>query len=261
MTPTAGTIKLVQLNIWQGRLLNEIVKFINQEKPDLLCLQEVYSRNDPPPPMYDFYQSYQIIRSLFPDSQHADYDRYGFFSPHFGLKGQFEYGNAVLSKIPFTKPPESKFTNGRFVSYETLDNFKNNQLCMQKVQVEIGGQVIDLFNHHGYWDRNPMGKPESLSGMEVVASEIDKSSAHKILTGDLNVKPESPALGPLNEMPLINLTRANNLPSTLSQYGKAEGVACDYILVSEGIKVINFGIGRNRVPVSDHEPLVLEFTV
>ena len=36
-------MKLLQLNIWAGRLLPAILKLIDQEQPDILCLQEVLS--------------------------------------------------------------------------------------------------------------------------------------------------------------------------------------------------------------------------
>ncbi|MGH7194602.1 MAG: hypothetical protein ACREJM_13880 [Candidatus Saccharimonadales bacterium] len=34
-------MKIIQLNIWQGKLGKPIIDYLNAEKPDFVCMQEV----------------------------------------------------------------------------------------------------------------------------------------------------------------------------------------------------------------------------
>lgn len=255
-------LKLIQLNLWQGRLLRHLVKFIEAEDPDILCLQEVYSREQPAPDMHEFYGSYQRIRSLFPgDDDSKGHDRHGFFAPNFELKGVFKYGNAILSKIPFIEKPRSIFVNGEFISYETPADYQNvkiNQRNLQIAKIDVGGQPVNILNHHGYWSSDPNGSAESLTPMEAVATEVKNLSGQTILAGDFNLVPESPALQPIHDQ-LEDLAQVFNVVNTLSSYGKVQNVVCDHVFVSDGVKVESLGNGNLEVPVSDHDPQIVEF--
>jgi exonuclease III len=35
-------MKLVQVNVWMGRLTPTLIKFIKDEQPDIICMQEVF---------------------------------------------------------------------------------------------------------------------------------------------------------------------------------------------------------------------------
>ncbi len=85
-----------------------------------------------------------------------------------------------------------------------------------------------------------------------------------IFCGDLNVKPSSPSLKPLNSLGLRNLTTEHHVSTTLSAVHRAPeadrlSVAVDYIFVSPEIKVQNFQVSEELL--SDHKALILEFEV
>ncbi len=40
-------MKLIQLNVWMGRLNSLILDFVKNENPDILCLQEAFSSTAP----------------------------------------------------------------------------------------------------------------------------------------------------------------------------------------------------------------------
>ncbi|HSD55555.1 MAG TPA: endonuclease/exonuclease/phosphatase family protein [Candidatus Saccharimonadales bacterium] len=59
-------MKLVQLNIWQGRLIDHVATLLKHEQPDIICLQEVYS-SKLANPLLPFFAGLERIRAAFPD--------------------------------------------------------------------------------------------------------------------------------------------------------------------------------------------------
>ena len=54
-------LKFITLNIWDGgRLLANIIDFLNQENPDIVCLQEVNNLTDPQVELR--YRSFQYFK-------------------------------------------------------------------------------------------------------------------------------------------------------------------------------------------------------
>ena len=250
-SPGIQIVKLIQLNIWQGRLLPQILTFLQREQPDFLCLQEVYS-SSLNTPLLDFFCGLEHMQRAFPEY-------YSNFSPSYELDvlGQkVGFGNAIVSKFPLADR-QSVFISGEFRSYANLDGYIVNTRTLQQATVQLANdKSLTLINHHGFWDKNPLGNDESVEKFQRVADEIAKVTGPIIFAGDMNLKPESPALQPLQEQ-LIDLTKTNDVRSTLSQFGKVSDVACDHIFVSGDVRIKNFVV--SDALVSDHQALVLEF--
>lgn len=250
-----GRVKVIQLNLWQGRLLDEARKFLHCENPDIVCLQEVYSF-DSPSLSLDFFSSLEILQKSLPGYQ-------SYFSPvsGFALLDSYVYlGNAIFSRFPMSHR-KTTFINGAFKTYNTREEFKQhgNQRNLQHVVVHPPqSNPVNIFNHHGFWDLSPLGNAESVAKMTKVARLIDRPAGPKVLCSDLNLKSGSPALEPLLEV-LNSLTVEYSLASTLSQFGKVTDVACDHICVSKDVRVLSFKASEEVV--SDHVALVLEFNV
>lgn len=246
-------MKLVQLNIWQGRLLGQILAFLEKEQPDLLCLQEVYS-SDLDSVILSFFRSYEAIQATLPNHQ-------GFFSPVYDiavLGKQVRFGTAIFSRYPMSDQ-ETVLISGELQSYKTFDDYIPNTRNLQRVTIHIDDtHSFCLVNHHGYWVANELGDDISVEKMKKVAGIVADSPRPLICSGDFNVTPESPAMKPLQEQ-LRDLTQEYKLPTTLSQFGKVPNVPCDHILVSKGIDVQRFN-GSDEL-VSDHKALILEFNL
>lgn len=246
-------MKLIQLNIWQGRLLRQVLDFLQQEQPDILCLQEVYS-SDIDTSLYDFLRGFEKIQAAF-----TDY--HGYFSACYDmpmLDKSFKFGNATFSRYPLTDT-ETHFINGKYQSVKTLDEYVPNTRNLQRATVQLdGGKSFRIINHHAYWEPSQIGSEISVQKMEKVAEIVKNSPRPLILTGDLNVIPESPAMQPIHNL-LRDLTGEYKLPTTLSEFGKVPNVACDHVCVSDGIQVQKFA--ASDALVSDHKALILEFDV
>jgi endonuclease/exonuclease/phosphatase family metal-dependent hydrolase len=251
-------MKIVQLNIWQGRLLRQVLEFLRKERPDFVCMQEVYSSKIDNSSQ-DFLRSFERIQALFPNY-------HGYFSARYDLPVLDEkarYGIGMLSRFPITDT-ETLFVVGSRKSFATAAELAAHQgqkepCNLQRVIVRIDSDTsFCLINHHGYWEPNGMGTDANVRAMEKVGEIVRNSPRPLILAGDLNVVFESPAMKPIQAQ-LNDLTQAYRLPTTLSEFGKVSNVACDHICVSDGIDVHSFH--ASDALVSDHMPLVMEFNL
>jgi endonuclease/exonuclease/phosphatase family metal-dependent hydrolase len=247
-----GHMKLIQLNIWQGKLLAQILKFLDAEKPDIICLQEVFSSKQQielPDSMFNSLE--QIIAKL-------GYE-YSFFSPTIGMDAfgsKVDYGNAVVSRYPLHNC-RTIFTEGIYNPSTNTKNYFNNTRNLQLTQIDTPSGLLHLANHHGHWEKTPHGSAKSLEKMEVVAGEVQNLiDGALVVCGDMNLLAKSRAMQVFNPL-LRNLTAENALPTTLSSLGKVTNVACDHMLVNEGVEVIAFCAADDLV--SDHKALILEF--
>jgi endonuclease/exonuclease/phosphatase family metal-dependent hydrolase len=244
-------MKLLQLNVWQGRFSRQIVKFLEAEQPDILCLQEVFSTSTEvkiPENMFDILQ--QILAK-------TGYEHH-YFSPVFGMAvagTTAEYGNAIVSRYPLVDC-RTVFTEGEYNPSMTLETYFNNTRNLQLARVVTPSGDLQLANHHGHWEKTPEGNEQSLASMQVVAAELDKLSGPHIFAGDLNVRANTPTMK-LFEGKLRNLTEEYQLPTTLSIVGKVQNIACDHILVSDDIQVKAFRAADELL--SDHKALILDF--
>jgi len=246
-------MKIVQLNIWQGRFIDQVTTFLKQEQPDIICLQEVYSSRLTNPLM-PFFAGLERIQAMFPD-YHV------FFSPTHQMKVLGEpvaMGNAIFSRLPLSNT-ETIFINGQFHEFAADSELQPNTRNLQRAQVELpNGKQLTVINHHGYWEPNAIGSEITVQKMQLVADVVESSPKPVVFTGDLNISYVSPAMKPLQIL-LNDLTLQHQTITTLSQFGKVKDVPCDHICISDGIIEESFTVKDNLV--SDHLPLVLEFDI
>jgi len=247
-------MKLIQLNLWQGRLLSNALEFMQQEQPDILCLQEVTSSEVENPGFLDTNSLQTLLKEL-------DLPNY-FFSPRFSyqfMHSRALYGNCILSRYPISNQ-ETRFTHGDFVEDIVLNKDNHDMSNAQLAVLDLGKHSLNIINHHGYYQPNPVGNQTTTESLQKLADWVAELSGPAILAGDLNVWPKSPALNSINSLGLNNLTSDYAIRSTLSEIHQAPNkneVACDYVFTSKDIKVTDFHVMEKLV--SDHKALVLEF--
>lgn len=244
--------KLIQLNLWQGRLIRHAVRFLAQEKPDFVCLQEVYDATDDVP-AWDAFSGLKCIQEALP-GYHC------FFAPLYAFdvnNRRVTSGNAILSRFAL-QDQHVAFTNGKFVTNPLSgDNTRNLQWCQAELP---DGKRLSLLNHHGFWFPSPVGVPESVPKMQQVKDVADSLPQPLIICGDMNVIPQSKPMQ-LFEGSFENLTKTYGLATTLSPLAGAfdqnNQVACDNVLISPGVQANTFT--TTDYLVSDHKPLILTF--
>ncbi len=249
-------MKLIQFNLWQGRILREALRFLEEEQPDFVNFQEIYSGPERTR-AFNFLDGFEQAKDLFPSY-------YGYFSPCMTfriLDKRFGYGNAMLSRYPL-KNTETFFIHKELKDFDRFEDFQpfegySEPRNMQRTTVDLpDGKTFCLVNHHGYWEPNDVGSEVTVEKIARVAEIVQDSPRPLIFAGDLQIIAKSPAMKPLHAQ-LNDLTDRYGLKTTLNVFGKVKNVACDHILVSEGVKVKSFKTGDTLS--SDHIPLILEF--
>lgn len=246
------SLKILQLNVWGGRIRDGLSRFIAEGDYDVVCMQEAVWDENKTGFLEEFVDTVDKIKSI------ANF-KYDFRSSNYGisiLNGEvrYELGNAILSKIPF-QTTEEKVIIGEY-GYAThlsecQEAINNHRYTAQKVVLENGLAIV---NYHGYWLKDPLGDEVSTKCMRSVADMMRSGSSPAIMCGDLNVISEAPCMRELDF--LTDLTAMNDIKTTLRNIRFVKDVACDHILVNEKVSYQNFKV--IDAPVSDHRGLFVE---
>ncbi len=241
-------MKLILINIWEGRLTRPLEDLLRAEKPDVLCLQEVIRITGDTAGIFLTLEEIQEILGY----------KYVFFSPVFTMgfmRRMADFGNAIVSKFPITAR-ETLFTNDEYVpDYDYLEHSQNIR-NLQYVKLDTPSGVVHVLNHHGH--RIPdhkNGDAETMRQCQLIADFVSKLEGKVVLAGDFNLVPTSPSLAPINSL-LKNLTVKSGVKTTRNELTHKTEV-CDYIFVSKDVKVKSFRV--DDAIVSDHKALILEF--
>jgi endonuclease/exonuclease/phosphatase family metal-dependent hydrolase len=244
-------MKIIQLNIWGGKLGQQIIDFLQAENPDFVCMQEVNDLKGRAG--YKFFGTLDEIKTGagFTDA---------FMAPTYSsryMERELEYGNVILSKFPIVTT-KTVFTRGEYQRNFDIVQDDGNIRNLQVATAEVDGKLLNILNHHGHHvPDSKAGNDETLRQTQVIADTIDTIDGPIILCGDFNLAPGSQSIALINNK-LINLSTANNLQRTYNQFSIVNEV-CDYIFVNDQIKVRHFEM--SEALVSDHKALILEFDV
>lgn len=248
-------LKVIQLNIWRGKLLTNALQFINEENPDIILLQEVYSTELSGMPVT--HRLYQALQEKLPEYKSA----YGAAFTDTTKLGDIESGNAIFSKFEILETTNTFFD----VPYKTFDeqsqtDFSYNPQTILGAKLDVNGVEVNAFSVHGIWGRDGLDSDRRLQMGKIIIEQI-QGKKNVILGGDFNLRPDTKTVKNIEQHVESvfgeTLTRTFNL-----EHKKAGGyktAAVDMLFASRNIKVIS-----KKCPdinVSDHLPLVVEFEV
>jgi len=242
-------MKIIQLNIWGGKLGQQIIDFLSREEPDFVCMQEVNDLKG-----RSGYKFFATLDEIKAGAGFAEAFMSASYSSRY-MERALEYGNAVLSRFPAVDTKKI-FTRGEYKRNFDITKDDGNIRTLQLVAVQTENGLLTILNHHGHHvPDTKAGNDETVRQMGLVADVIDGLEGAVIMCGDFNLKPDSQSLAVINDR-LANLSVKNGLKSTYSQFGSVSGV-CDYIFVNGSVKVRRFE--TSDALVSDHNALILEF--
>lgn len=254
----------MQLNAWEGRLARRLVDVLAREKPDIICLQEIFSTDgDIPRP----YRQFSVLNIL---ANRLGYSNI-FMSPLSSFDvgpARVDYGNAIISRYPFINT-KTVFVNGSFNPNLNGDNFDEYATNLQLAELSYEtDKTMTIANHHGRINTNRMGDDQAVQSMEKIRREIGSfanQSQPIVLCGDLNIVSESPAIR-VWEGIMTDTTSKFNIQTTLSPLSKVgetgfigdSNVVCDHIMTNEHITINGLDVLDDLI--SDHHALVLDFS-
>lgn len=242
-------LKLLQANIWGGRLNNQLADVFEEEQADILSLQEAVSTEG----------DALIFATIEDFAKRAAYDNV-FFSPVFDfnlMQKQAGFGNAILSRFEF-KQTETVFTRLQHKKNFDFDLDDYNIRNFQHAVIDTGDAQLHVLNHHGHHvHQHKNGDAETMRQCGLIADYVRQLDGPIILTGDFNLAPHSESLEQINAV-LRNLSIEYDLKTTRTPLTKKTEV-CDYIFVNDKVKVLNFEASDRLI--SDHKALIVRFEI
>jgi endonuclease/exonuclease/phosphatase family metal-dependent hydrolase len=249
-------LKFINLNLWLGgEIFEPMLNFLQQEKADILALQEVHNGQNKDLPQQ--LRSFSVLKELL------GYE-YGFFTPTFlkdYLEQTTEQGNAILSRFPINTT-EALFYNGQggiFIEGE-VEKYPEMPRALQHAELKVGNKIINVFNTQGVWGYDGFDNPKRLEMGKLIADKVN-GKKNVILSGDFNMEANTKSMGQV-EQHLQNVFK-NELKTSFNMKRKTNlGYATavvDMVYVSPNIKVLSHECPN--IDVSDHLPLVCTFEV
>lgn len=260
-------MKLISLNTWGGKLHKPLLDFVKKESTstDIFCFQEVFNS-----PVSRFQN--EMKADLYSDLTKHLLGFRGFYAPMFtGYDTQVKvdfplsFGQAtfVRKEIKISRE-ETFFIHGRFdykpkTFLEGMEDALDLPRNMHTVVIAENDKEVFVGNLHGYWRPGPkIDHPQSIAQSEKIIRALENFNGSQIIAGDFNLNPSAKSLRIL-ENNLRNLVKEFGIPTTRSHhYKKTSEKFADYMFVSKDVKVNSFEVPN--VVVSDHLPLVLDFT-
>lgn len=240
-------MRLLTLNIWEGKLPHPLALLFKAEQPDIACLQEVRS----PDPLHDWLTP-TLTRlgteiAGLPHTSFAPIMEAGFF------RRRMRFGNAVLTR---QRPlhEDTIFVHGQFepdFDFGVADVPRNFQ------HVELPGG-LHVLNYHGHRirDGHKNGDPVSEQGCIELASYATGLPGKVIIAGDFNLWPDAPALKYLRAH-FCDVVADAGVGNTRT-WLKGRSEVSDYIFTSPDVNVTGFHVSEHVA--SDHAALVMDFT-
>ncbi len=239
-------MKILQLNIWGGKLGKQVIELIQKEKPDVVCLQEAIVL---PHEGELLFTQYTVIQ------QETGFE-HAFFSPAFGftlMNHQADFGNVIMSRVPFTQST-AVFTRGDYNPTHDLVDGDYNMRNLQHVAIDNGGKPLHILNHHGHHIRqHKNGDDETMRQCGIIADYIKNLEGEVVLCGDFNLAPESESVAKLNAILTNHCLEAGSTTTRTPLTHKTE--VCDYIFTTPSLQTSGFAVLPDIA--SDHAALVI----
>lgn len=258
-------IKLISYNVrmfnyydWinDDSIPEKIYKFIKDQRPDLLCIQEFS------PKYKDYLNIYDSLKVLYP-YQVVEYPQ----------KYKDKLGLAIFSKYPLKNTEFYEFSN-------SANGILKSDLIIDKIKLTIVNVHLqstnlnktdfyyfdNIFNNNGNHIKNLKSLAKRLkeaylkriTQVDTLTRIINRSNNNIIVCGDFNDTPISYTYHQINKLlndAFIKVGRG----SGTSYIGRSPGFRIDYVFVGKNILPINYQI--KSIKYSDHYPILFEFVI
>ncbi len=248
------TLKLLQLNIFQGKYIDNIIKFVKENDVDILCLQEVtgggWSHGGE-----NYYPDMDVPVGK-PISASINLDCFA------QLRSQLNYDGELIKYIALKKDKNSYQSNAIFYKNLTLKN--HTEIWMlpyqeyEKVEdakpdtqpraalnleFEVDGREFNVITSHMAWGRLPIDEDYKVEQAKKLHDELAKITNPFIFTADFNVTAETKTARTFDDL-AKNLTEEAGIVNTLNNRTHVvqklfpPGLAVDFVFVTPQIKLI-----------------------
>ena len=251
--------KIIQVNIYKGKYLEDLLEFLINENPDFISMQEVTSYG------FNLYREkslnlFYLIRKKLKMN--------GVFNGDLKLKDNERslFGNAVFSKYKISESKVVILKTFRPVTLKELDGVDGemrtqiNRHLLDAV-IDFDGQTIHVMSWHGAWTAPPKDTAETLRQAQIVASYLKNLDEPFILGCDANNVLESKTVRLINKVAKNWMIGSGAGQTTHPTYHKIvpRGFLVDYIFTSRHFKLKSLMVPQ--ILVSDHLPVVAQLEI
>lgn len=251
--------KFIQVNIYKGKYLGELIDFIKKEDPDFISMQEVTING------FNLYKDKNV--NLF-EVLKEKLGLYGKYHGDLKLAGDKRsvFGNAVFSKLPIYKSTIGVLKKFRPVTVDELDGISGEireQIDRHFLDCEVhfGGRKMHILCWHGAWTAPPHDTDETWKQANMVYDHLCKIKGPFVLGGDLNAIMDSKTIDLIGRLGKNLMPESGALVTTNLKVHKIapRGFLVDYIFTSLDIKTISVRVPE--ITVSDHLPVIAELEI
>ncbi len=264
-------MEIMSLNGWGGRLHEELVAYLAESKPDVLCLQEVVLT----PGATSAWMTYRDLglelpqrANFFGDVCKALPDHVAHFCPaargdlwagDIALKSQWGLATFIHKSLPIIGQAQG-FVHGGFSPDGYGDHPRSRNAHVVRVHDFESGRAVTIGHMHGL--RDLVGKHDTAERLtqahrfaRLLRSVAEDDDAI-VACGDFNVGPDSETFAVLAELGLVDLVVTRGFEDTRTSHYRKPGRFADYMLVNAALKDAPFEVVVSP-EVSDHRPLRL----
>ena len=266
------TLKIISLNAWGGRVHEPLMRYLQDENPDLLCLQEV-TRTPAAASDWLVYRDgtfelpqraslYEDVKWVLPghESSYAPVARGTLYEGEREVASEFGLATFVRSTFPILGQ-HLGFVHGEFSADGWGPHPRARNAHGLRVFRYDTGSTLTIVQLHGLRDLEGKGDtPARLAQAHALVALIEKvrqKSEPLVVCGDLNLLPDSETFSILGELGLVDLVTTRGFTDTRTSLYPKEGRYADYLLVTPDVDVVRFDVVAEP-EVSDHRALLLE---
>lgn len=238
-------MKFLTLNLYKGKCLKKVLSFLQNEKFDLIHLQEVSGHSV----SFDDIDCFTEIQKNSPLKGEL------FISWHRQNAPQSYFGNATFFHPSFKVQERRNIWLRPFREIEGSD--KDPSLHPRSalfLRLSDGTQAFWSINTHLAWGPTPQDAPYKIEQARILAREIEKLDAPFILSGDFNVVKDTEVVR-LLESSGSNVTKdvTNTLNPRLHRVKELfpPGLSVDFIITDPSIRAENLEV-LEKLDLSDH---------
>ena len=265
-------MKIISLNGWGGKLHEEILRYLGQSAPDILCLQEVVHSPASDKDWLTYRDGDHTLpqrANFFRDVSRALPDHTPVFCPAAqgvlwdeGQQVPSQWGLATF--VHKSAPIIGQVQGFVHKSYSPAGYGEHpRSRCAHGVRVYDykSDRTVSVIHMHGLRDLNgkmdtPERKEQAQRFLEL-SRQVSEPEDLLVVCGDFNVEPDSETLQILKNAGLSELVTKYGFVSTRNSHYKKPGKFADYMFINHIEAVQGFDVVY-QPEVSDHCPLVLD---
>src|SRR3990167_8522700 len=248
-----NVFKFIQINIYKGRYLDVLTRFLKDQNPDFISTQEVTAGElnlcDKNLDLFEYFKAELSLNGVI-DKVMKPVD-----SPKSYLGNAVFSKNQIIDSKSLVLKTFNEFTLVKFHDFKNFTNFPRNLLSAECV---LDGQKIRVISWHAAWTAPPIDTKETLRQAKLVADYLANSKEPFILVCDMNAVPQGKTAGLINQSAVNLMMNSGVLQTNHPKVHKIapRGFVIDYIFTSAHFKLKKLEVPE--VTISDHLPVIAE---